>query len=94
MARGIVTCTGEQINIGDKVRTSHGTVIRVEGAAIMKAYYNAEACTKVSAKTPTTAEVNAKRLKAANAGAKRRGEKPVKAVSGGQSDGDCIVWGG
>lgn len=94
MARSIETCQGTTIKVGDKVRTSHGTVIRVEGASIFRNYYNAEACTLVDKDTPTTAEENERKHEEANIEALRRGEQPVKKVGGAQSDGDCIVWGG
>jgi hypothetical protein len=47
MARGIITCTGVEINIGDRVRTPNGKIITVQGAAIGARFYNAEKCTKV-----------------------------------------------
>lgn len=84
MAKGIVTCTGETINVGDVVRTETGAVIRVEGAAIGKRFFNAEKCEHVPHGTKTTAEEKAEAHTKAG----------VKPVSGGQSDvGDCIVWG-
>ena len=89
MAKGIITCTGEQINIGDKVRTPAGTVVRVTGAAIGVEFHNAEQCTHVDSSEPTTAEVNAAKLGKANKGEK----EPVKPVSGGQRSSDCIIWG-
>lgn len=89
MARSIETCHGQTFKVGDKVKSrTHGTVIRVEGAAIFRNYFNAEDCDKVPANTPTTAEVHAAGLAAANADAAAHGEAPIKPVSGGQSDGD------
>jgi hypothetical protein len=79
MAKGIVTCDGQIINVGDVVRTETGAVIRVEGAAIGLQFYNAEKCKVMPHGTKTTAEEHAEKAGAA----------PLKA-----SDvGDCIVWG-
>jgi hypothetical protein len=94
MARSIISCTGVQFDIGDKVRTSDGTVIRIEGAAIGKKFHNAELCTKVEAHVLTTREAEQAKLDTANAQAAKRGEPPVKPVGGGNGGSDCIVWGG
>lgn len=80
MARGIISCTGEMFNIGDKVKTADGTIVRVEGAAIGAVFHNAELCTKVHPDTPTTAEHNAK-----------HGHKDDASRAGRASD--CIIWG-
>lgn len=90
MAQGIITCTGEQFNIGDKVRTPDGTVIRVEGAALGMKFHNAEECQHCDPSEPTTKERNEKAHKDAN---KHSGGEDVKPVGGGQGNSDCIIWG-
>ena len=77
MAKAIITCTGQTINIGDKVRTPDGRVITVHGAAIGQRFYNAEQCTKVSHDTPTDGPAT----------------PHAQAVAAESGDSDCVVWG-
>lgn len=91
MAKGLVSCTGELFNVGDKVKIPGGRIIRVEGGAIAKAFYNAEQCEIVHKDTPTTHEVEQKKLHDAN---KNAGDDSVKGVGGGaQAELDCVIWG-
>lgn len=80
MARGIVTCTGETINIGDKVRTADGSILTVQGAAIGVSFHNAETCVVVPSHTKTTAEEHAEAKDAPGAASRR-------------ANSDCIIWG-
>ena len=63
MARSIITCTGETITIGDKVRTPDGSIITVRGAAIGLKFHNAEECTVVPVTTTKKNSVNSRKLK-------------------------------
>lgn len=91
MARSIITCDGVQIDIGQKVKTKGGRVIRVEGAALGMEFHNAEECTPVGADVPTTKELEDRQHHDANKAA--GGGDEVKPVSGGQRASDCIIWG-
>jgi len=79
MAKGIIDCTGKVINIGDIVKTEHGDVIKVEGAAVSKfKLFNAEKCKLMPAGTKLT-----------NTGVVDAFKEGSKAIG----DGDCVVWG-
>jgi hypothetical protein len=92
MARGIIDCTGQVINCGDRVRTEDGTVIEVIGGFVSsKKLYNAEKCVVVPKSTPTTAEKFAELKLTAAAEGQKLG---VEMVSGADDDiNDCVVWG-
>jgi len=52
MAKGIIDCEGNVINIGDRVKTEHGDVIEVQGGMVSEhALFNAEKCKKVDKTT-------------------------------------------
>ncbi len=97
MASGIITCTGEKIMLGDKVKTPAGNVIKVCGAMIShEGIHNAEQCEKVADDTPTgwpdgTSNVEYDNKKAAG---KTAMQAAVVAPGPGLVIGDCVVWGG
>lgn len=97
MASGIITCTGERIMLGDKVKTPAGNVIKVCGAMIShEGIHNAEQSVKVSDDTATgwpdgTSNVdydNRKSKGAHNLAAASLAPGPGLVI------GDCVVWGG
>lgn len=81
MAKAIITCTGETINIGDKVKTPDGRIIKVEGAAIGVSFHDAEKCQVVGHDVKTTKELE------------ESGEGSVETKAVRRTSSDCIIWG-
>ena len=96
MARGIVDCKNRVINVGDKVRTPTGRVIKVQGAAVAKEFFNAEACELVHHDVPTTEELHAVfPALASDPGIIIIGQLAVGKIAADAGDDplDCVVWG-
>ena len=87
MAKGIIDCKGQVINIGDKVQTEYGDVIEVCGGLVNEhRLFNAHKCTVVPATTPLTNTGEIIPGKTVNPGGPVG--PPVYDV-----DMDCVVWG-
>lgn len=83
MARGIIDCNNQVINIGDRVRTAGGDVIEVKGGMVSEhAFFNAETCTKVDKHTKLT-----------GTGKFAVSAKAVSKVVLPHQTTDCIIWG-
>lgn len=97
MARGIIDCTGQTINIGDKVRTASGDVIEVCGGMVSEhVLFNAETCAVVDKSTPlsNTGHVDEFRKHHGHDGPLGGGKKDEPQAKQFQStSGDCVVWG-
>lgn len=93
MAKAIVSCTGETINVGDKVRTEFGDVIEVCGGTVNEhKMFNAETCAVVPADTPltntgTVPQWNAAHSIVQSSGNTTGGTPPPTYAT------DCVVWG-
>lgn len=85
MARGIIDCNNQIINVGDRVRTASGDVIEVKGGMVSEhAFFNAETCTKVDKHTKLTG--TGKFTASSKVTSKALVPLPHQVT-------DCIIWG-